>query len=83
MCLAIPGKVLEIYDENGIKMGRIDYAGAINHACLEYIPEIEVGQYCIVHAGFAINMLNEEEAQAALVELQRLSDIIAAEDDHT
>ncbi|MCG8607705.1 HypC/HybG/HupF family hydrogenase formation chaperone [bacterium] len=63
MCLAIPGKVLEIYEENGLKMGRIDYAGTVNKACLEYVPEIELGQYTIVHAGFAISIIDEEEAQ--------------------
>lgn len=63
MCLAIPGKVLEIFDENGLKMGNIDFAGSISKACLEYVPEIEIGQYTIVHAGFALQVLNEEEAQ--------------------
>ncbi len=63
MCLAIPGKVLEIYDEDGLKMGRIDYAGTVNKACLAYVPEIEPGQYTIVHAGFAISIIDEEEAQ--------------------
>ena len=62
MCLAIPGKLIEIYEEVGMKMGRIDYNGTINKACLEYVPEIEVGQYTIVHAGFAISILDEEEA---------------------
>jgi hydrogenase expression/formation protein HypC len=63
MCLAIPGKVIEIYEENGLKMGRIDYAGTVNTACLEYVPEIQLGQYTIVHAGFAISIIDEEEAQ--------------------
>ncbi len=63
MCLAIPGKVLEVYEENGLKMGRIDYAGTVNTACLAYVPEIELGQYAIVHAGFAISIVDEEEAQ--------------------
>ncbi len=63
MCLAIPGKVIEIFDENGLKMGKLDYAGAINTACLEYIPDVQVGQYAIVHAGFAISIIDEEEAR--------------------
>ncbi len=62
MCLAIPGKLLEIFDENGLKMGNIDFAGSVSTACLEYVPEIEIGQYTIVHAGFALSVLNEEEA---------------------
>ena len=63
MCLAIPGKLLEIFEENGLKMGNIDFSGSINKACLEYVPEIELGQYTIVHAGFALSILNEEEAK--------------------
>ena len=62
MCLAIPGKLIEIYEEAGMKMGKVDYSGAINKACLEYVPEIEIGQYTVVHAGFAISIINEEEA---------------------
>lgn len=63
MCLAIPGKVIEIFEANGLKMGRIDYGGTVNEACLEYLPEIEVGQYTIVHAGFGISIIDEEEAR--------------------
>ncbi len=63
MCLAIPGKVIEIFEEHGLKMGKLDYAGTVNTACLEYVPEIEVGQYAVIHAGFAINIIDEEEAQ--------------------
>lgn len=62
MCLAIPGKVIEIYDEAGVKMGKVDYAGTINKVCLEYIPDIQIGQYTIVHAGFALSIIDEEEA---------------------
>ena len=52
MCLGIPGKVEEIFDENGLKMGNINYGGTLNRACLEYVPDIKVGQYTVVHAGF-------------------------------
>jgi hydrogenase expression/formation protein HypC len=62
MCLGIPGKVVEIFEENGLKMGKIDYAGTLSKACLEYVPEIQVGQYTIVHAGFGISIIDEEEA---------------------
>ena len=62
MCLAIPGKVIEIYEEAGLRMGKIDYAGTVNKVCLEYIPEIEIGQYTVVHAGFALSIIDEEEA---------------------
>jgi hydrogenase expression/formation protein HypC len=66
MCLAIPGKLLEVFEENGLKMGNIDFAGSVSKACLEYVPEIEIGQYTIVHAGFALSVLNEEEAKNSL-----------------
>ena len=66
MCLAIPGKVIEITKENGLTMGRIDYAGTVNTACLECTPEVEIGQYVIVHAGFALNVIDEDEAEKTL-----------------
>ncbi len=66
MCLAIPGKLVEIFDEGGLKMGRLDYDGTVNRVCLEYVPEIEIGQYALVHAGFAISILDEEEAFRSL-----------------
>lgn len=62
MCLAVPGKLIEIYEEAGMKMGKIDYSGIINKACLEYVPEIETGQYTVVHAGFALSIIDEAEA---------------------
>ncbi len=79
MCLAVPGKVLEIYQENGLKMARIDYAGTENSACLEYTPEAQVGEYVIVHAGFALQTLNEEEARATLETLTELNAHIDAD----
>ena len=66
MCLAIPGRILEVYDEHRLKMGRIDYAGTVNTACLEYVPEAQPGHYVLVHAGFALNVLDEDEAMKTL-----------------
>ena len=66
MCLAIPGKLIETFDDHGLRMGRIDYAGASNTACLEYVPDVQLGQYVLVHAGFAISVLDEAEAQKTL-----------------
>ncbi|NQV14380.1 HypC/HybG/HupF family hydrogenase formation chaperone [bacterium] len=79
MCLAIPGKVLEIFDENGLKMGNIDFSGSVSKACLEYVPEIEIGQYTIVHAGFALQILNEEEAQKSFDAWDEVIDAAQAE----
>ena len=79
MCLAVPGKILEKFDEAGLPMGQIDYAGARNKACLVYTPEAEIGDYVIVHAGFALNVINEEEAAATLQELERLAAFMDAD----
>jgi len=72
MCLAIPGKLLDIANENGLKMGIIDVNGAKTRACLEYVPDIKVGQYTIVHAGFALKIIDEEEAAESLKLWQEL-----------
>ncbi len=79
MCLAIPGKIVELFEENGLPMAVVDYAGTRNTACLSYTPEAAAGSYVLVHAGFALQELNEEEAQASLRELTRLSAIMEAE----
>ena len=72
MCLGIPGKVLEIYNANGMKMGKVDFGGVIKEACLEYLPEIGVGDYTIVHVGFGISQVNEEEAQQTMAMLREM-----------
>lgn len=66
MCLAIPGKVTSIEEENGLRMGLVDINGSVTRACLEYVPDIEVGQYTIVHAGFALKVIDEGEARESL-----------------
>ena len=66
MCLAIPGKITEIYEENGLQMGKINYAGTENSVCLAYVDDALVGKYVLVHAGFAISVLDEEEAKESL-----------------
>lgn len=72
MCLAIPGLVETIYVEEGIRMGRLQFGGVVKEVCLEYLPEIEVGQYAIVHVGFAISRVDE---QAALESLQTFAQL--------
>lgn len=66
MCLGIPGRVIEVYDADGVRMGRVDFAGIMKDVCLAYVPEVEVGDYTIVHVGFAITQLDEESAQESL-----------------
>ena len=78
MCLAIPGKVLETYAANGMHMARVQFGGVVREACLEYVPETLSGEYVLVHVGFAISRVNEEEAQrtyAALEQLDQLTEL--------
>ena len=78
MCLGIPGKVIELYQANGMKMGKVDFGGVVKEACLEYLPEIQVGDYTIIHVGFGISQLDEEEAHQTL-KLLREMDMLAGE----
>ena len=66
MCLGIPGQVTEIYEDNGVRMGRANFGGIVKEVCLAYVPEVEVGDYTIVHVGFAITRLDEQSAQESL-----------------
>lgn len=66
MCLGIPGKIIDLFEKHGAKMGRVDFGGVIKEICLEYVPEAVVGQYAIVHVGFAITLLDEDSAQETL-----------------
>ena len=66
MCLAVPGQVREVYEANGARMGKIDFDGITKEICLEYLPDIAVGDYAIVHVGFAIQKLDEESALETL-----------------
>ncbi len=72
MCLGIPGKVLEIFEANGTRMGRVDFSGIQKEICLAYVPEVEVGDYTIVHVGFAITRLDEESALETLALFQQV-----------
>ena len=62
MCLGIPGKVLESFDVNGLRMAKVQFGGIVREACLEYTPEAQVGDYVVVHVGFAISRVDAEEA---------------------
>jgi len=72
MCLALPGRILEIYEKGNLRMGRLDFGGVQREVCLEYVPEAEVGQYANVHVGFAINVMSEDEAQETLALLREI-----------
>jgi hydrogenase expression/formation protein HypC len=74
MCLGIPGKIVEIYETNGLRMGKVDFGGVTREACLDYVPEAGVGDYTIIHVGFAISKISEEEAQETLQILREIAD---------
>jgi hydrogenase expression/formation protein HypC len=62
MCLGLPGKVIDTFERDGVRMGTVDFGGIRREACLAYAPEVEVGMYVVVHVGFAIGVVDEEEA---------------------
>lgn len=72
MCLGIPGKIVEIFEQNNLKMGKVDFGGVVREACLAYVPEAQVGDYAIVHVGFALNLIDEDEAQETLALLSEI-----------
>ena len=74
MCLAVPGKITEIYTTGAMRMAKVDFGGVFREVCIETLPESQVGDYTIVHAGFALNLLSEEEAQETLDILGELAD---------
>ncbi|MEJ2600877.1 MAG: HypC/HybG/HupF family hydrogenase formation chaperone [Anaerolineales bacterium] len=74
MCLGVPGKIVEIYETSGLKMGKIDFGGVTREACLAYVPEAKIGDYTIIHVGFALNVISEEEAQETLDLLRQVAE---------
>ncbi len=76
MCLAIPGKVLEIErDPQGVRMARADFGGIVKRVCLEYTPEVEQGDYVLVHVGFALSKVDEEEAARTYDMLREMNEL--------
>jgi hydrogenase expression/formation protein HypC len=76
MCLGVPGKIIEVNERNGLLMGKVDFgAGVTREVCLAYIPDAQVGDYTVVHVGFALNILDEAEAQQSLEALKEVVDI--------
>ncbi len=78
MCLGIPAKVIELYEANGMKMAKVDFGGALKEACMEYLPEVKVGDYTIIHVGFGLSILDEQEALETM-ELLRQIDALGGE----
>lgn len=75
MCLGIPAKVIELYEANGMKMAKVDFGGAIKEACMEYLPEVKLGDYTIIHVGFGLSILNEQEAFETMEMLRQIDSL--------
>ena len=75
MCLAVPGKIVEITESDGLQMAKVDFGGIFREACLDYVPDAKVGDYCVIHVGFAISLLSEKEATETLDLLKQITDI--------
>ena len=72
MCLAVPGRVLSVDQQDGTTMAQVDFGGVRKEVCLAYIPDVAIGEYVIVHVGFAIQRLDEKSAQQTLANFEKL-----------
>ncbi|GGZ20027.1 hydrogenase assembly protein HypC [Streptomyces poonensis] len=79
MCLGIPGEVLEVHDDAGLRMATVDFGGVRREVCLDYTPGAGVGTYVVVHVGFAITEVDEAEAQRTLDVLRAMADAVETE----
>lgn len=75
MCLAVPGRVLETWTRDGTRMANVDFGGVVKDVCLEFVPDIAVGDYAIVHVGFALQRLDEKSALETLALFESLGEI--------
>lgn len=76
MCLGVPGKVIDVYnDALGVAMGKVSFSGITKEVCLAYVPEAETGQYVVVHAGFAISVVDEQEAMEVFKMLKQMDEL--------
>jgi hydrogenase expression/formation protein HypC len=78
MCLGIPGRVVDTYREHDVLMGRVDFGGVFKQVCLEHVPRVRVGEYVVVHVGFALGTIDEAEARRVfefLAEMRQLDEL--------
>ncbi len=80
MCLAVPGKVVEIAGEGELRMGKVDFSGVQRQACLAYVPEVQLGDYVLVHVGFAISRIDEQQAMETLATLEEIGALAELDD---
>lgn len=75
MCLGIPGKVVETFREHDVLMGKVDFDGVVKRVCLEHVPEVAIGEYVVVHVGFALNRIDEAEAKRVFGFLEQMKQL--------
>ncbi len=75
MCLAVPGKVVETYRENDVLMGKVDFGGVSRRVCLEHVPEVRPDEYVLVHVGFALSRIDEDEAHRVFEFLEQMDQL--------
>ena len=75
MCLGIPGRVVETYRDHDVLMGKIDFGGVFKRACLEHVPHVKIGDYVVVHVGFALNTIDAAEAQRVFEFLEGMNQL--------
>ena len=80
MCLGIPGKLVEVYEQDGLPTGKVEFGGVLKEVCLAYTPEARVGEYVLVHVGFAISLIDETEARQIFSLLEEIEGSIAEQE---
>jgi hydrogenase expression/formation protein HypC len=75
MCLGIPGKVVKTFREHDVLMGKVDFGGVSKQVCLEHVPDVKVGQYVLVHVGFALSKIDEKEAALVFEFLEKMNQL--------
>jgi hydrogenase expression/formation protein HypC len=75
MCLGIPGKVVEMYTEHDVLMAKVDFGGVFKRVCLEHVPETKIGEYVLVHVGFALSRIDEDEAKQIFEFLEKMNQL--------
>jgi hydrogenase expression/formation protein HypC len=79
MCLGIPGRVLDVADEDGVRMARVEFGGIARRVCMEYVPEAVAGDYVLVHVGFALSRIDEAEARRVFEWLEGAGELEAGD----
>jgi len=83
MCLGIPGRVVDTFRQHGILLGKVDFGGVSKTVCLEHVPDVTIGEYVLVHVGFAISTVDQEEAQRVFSYLDEMGDLAELNDGGT